>query len=68
MTPVERLHVDRVLAVIDALNGTAKSLEILHEMDASRAIPFLERSPHANYEFVSARLGVPTFRPIVTSD
>jgi hypothetical protein len=45
MTPVEQRHVDRVLAVIDALKDTAKSLETLHEIDASRAIAYLEKSP-----------------------
>jgi hypothetical protein len=45
MTPVEQRHVDRVLAVIDALKDTAKSLETLHEIDAHRAITYLEKSP-----------------------
>jgi len=45
MTPVDRQHVDRVLAVVEALKDTAKSLETLHEIDASRAVSFVDKSP-----------------------
>ena len=34
MTPVDQQQVDRILAVVDALKSTAKSLERLHEVEA----------------------------------
>jgi hypothetical protein len=44
MTTSEQQHqLDRVWAAVDALNSTAKSLERLHEMDASRAIEYFDR-------------------------
>ena len=45
MTPFEHRQVDRILAVVDALKYTARSLERLHEMDASRAIEYFDRAP-----------------------
>ena len=45
MTPSEQQHqLDRVWAAVDALNSMAISLERLHEMDASRAIEYFERT------------------------
>jgi hypothetical protein len=44
MTPVEQ-QVDRILAVVDALKSTAKSLERLHEEDAGWAIEYFDRAP-----------------------
>jgi hypothetical protein len=45
MTPSEQHQVDRIWAAVDALKSTAKSLERLHEMDASRAIEYFDRAP-----------------------
>jgi hypothetical protein len=45
MTPSEQHQLDRIWAAVDALKGTAKSLERLHEMDASRAIEYFDRAP-----------------------
>ena len=41
----EQQQLDRIWAAVDALKNTAKSLERLHEMDASRAIEYFERAP-----------------------
>ena len=45
MTPSEQQQLDRIWAAVDALKDTAKSLERLHETDASRAIEYFERVP-----------------------
>jgi hypothetical protein len=44
MTPVDQQQVDRILAVVDALKSTAKSLERLHEVEAGRAIEYFDRA------------------------
>jgi hypothetical protein len=45
VAPSEQQHqLDRVWAAVDALKSAAKSLERLHEMDASRAIEHFERT------------------------
>jgi len=45
MTASEQHQLDRIWAAVDALKSTAKSLEALHEMDASRAIEYFEKAP-----------------------
>ena len=45
MTPVDQQQVDRILAVVDALKSTAKSLERLHEEEAGWAIEYFDRAP-----------------------
>jgi hypothetical protein len=45
MKASEQHQLDRIWAAVDALNSTAKSLEALHEMDASRAIEYFEKAP-----------------------
>jgi hypothetical protein len=45
MTPSEQHHLDRIWTAVDALKSTAKSLEALHAMDASRAIKYFEKAP-----------------------
>jgi hypothetical protein len=45
MTPADRRDVDRVLAVVSDLKSTAKTLEILHEIDVKLAMTFFEKAP-----------------------
>ena len=44
MMASEQHELDRIWAAVDALKSTAKSLEALHEMDASRAIEYFEKA------------------------
>jgi hypothetical protein len=46
VTPVDQ-QVDRVLAVIDALKVTTKTLETIHEIDAWRASMSFDKAPLA---------------------
>jgi hypothetical protein len=43
MTLSEQHELDRIWTAVDALNNTARSLERLHEMDASRAIEYFDK-------------------------
>lgn len=40
----EQHELDRIWAAVDALNNTARSLERLHEMDASQAIEYFDKT------------------------
>jgi hypothetical protein len=40
----DRREVDRVLAVIDAIKVVTISLETIHEIDAARGVPYIERA------------------------
>ena len=56
MTPADQRQVDRILAVVDALKGTARALETLHEIDASRAITYFEKAPPLDAARVLSKL------------
>jgi hypothetical protein len=45
MTLADRRDVDRVLVVVSDLKSTAKTLEILHEIDVKLAMTFFEKAP-----------------------